>query len=1234
MQPHTTTLHAPPEASMDDTAEMASSAPAHWFQQGADGSVGMVPFHGGNGNGGVTKEAFESFDYGVGMPRDGTEVGSKVDFESMEAAPDQADYADEGEGVEDAVAWLPPPVGLPPPPEGVALAVVQAAKVPRFFASADRRNHTQRLYEDALSEVHGAVAPASSKRLQRDTRMSLDTGLSLGRSFRASFGNNGMLVLPFKSHASMLAAQDALIGANAAPPVPGAGAGDDDDDDDYNDEEEAANAAQAAAEAAADHARACHAVTLVNVGSLVSLPSSLPPLGATFPKMLEAHRNASILETAEEDDGSSSGSGIAVPRFRLPRGAAPAQAGQAPAIDEVEYPQLAAFMHTAVKLTARDARSPYPTDMGSSGSAGGPLAEAEAAAAWATAQQWRLARAIWGQERTQPGTPPAVAAALQLPVTARCPGVGSAVATTAGGGGSSSNSSAGRLVPGLRRTALLQQWCASATRGRSKLPGGSHWREGTGGGELSRSLSGQGFNRGSSFSSTKAGATGVGAVLDALSEGRVTDATKLALGSLSSNDGGVGGGSQASFASGEEQQPQHPRLALAIASCGPSGGRESARLVAQQLVAWRQSGAWECVPPDLRLAYTLLAGTLGTAANPQAALDYDARRDDALALSSGREGEEEGDGGEYESGSGESCLTAAEARAVGSHLDWLRRLGCHLWFQPRPHRGPSALRMAFGDYQTAAARGNAAPPLPTLRARRWHAAAAAGGMGVGGDGADEGAAYVPGYTQGCVLFHLLELYCASSDSTAGVYEQLSFRTGLSQSSSNSSGGGCEVGALLAALDPRSTGSDPLDFRASWQLATLLQALGLHAVEAQTYSRVLHGLADQLESGGLWQWAVYVLQGLPESTRRNACVRSLVLRHAHEAPQGFANAAAASATGAGGFGAGLTSSAAAAMVGRADFLCGTLGLPRALLNEALANWANYCAATGLANLNGGGDSGNDDYGSSSSSPLGLSGDGDGGGSMLEAQQRALVERGAVSTVEAEAGRGLALRCQGSPLVPLQRQKVAEAAALVFWQPRLCLRPTSDQRAFLAAFLPSAGSNGTGSSSSTVLDPYLRACLAYLDLPNGSVAKGGGIEAPLDLAALEHTLATLVPALAAGRTSSSVGSAGGGSSSLLAAETWVGGACTVAGQEASEVYRLEMLDTARKLQHALFLHRAQTQAELAATEARHGGNPAAAVKQVWSNARTAALVSAVGVPEQSEAARRVHLAHATRAFVDAL
>jgi hypothetical protein len=84
----------------------------------------------------------------------------------------------------------------------------------------------------------------------------------------------------------------------------------------------------------------------------------------------------------------------------------------------------------------------------------------------------------------------------------------------------------------------------------------------------------------------------------------------------------------------------------------------------------------------------------------------------------------------------------------------------------------------------------------------------------------------------------------------------------------------------------------------------------------------------------------------------------------------------------------------------------------------------------------------------------------------------------------------------------------------------------------------------------------------------------------------------------------------------------------------VYRLEMLDTARKLQHALFLHRAQTQAELAATEARHGGNPAAAVKQVWSNARTAALVSAVGVPEQSEAARRVHLAHATRAFVDAL
>jgi hypothetical protein len=153
---------------------------------------------------------------------------------------------------------------------------------------------------------------------------------------------------------------------------------------------------------------------------------------------------------------------------------------------------------------------------------------------------------------------------------------------------------------------------------------------------------------------------------------------------------------------------------------------------------------------------------------------------------------------------------------------------------------------------------------------------------------------------------------------------------------------------------------------------------------------------------------------------------------------------------------------------------------------------------------------------------------------------------------------------------------------------------------------------------------------LDLPNGSLA-----DEALDLAALDRKLATLVPALAAGRAGRRSSSGRGGGGALLAAETWVGGACTAADQEASEVWRLEMVGTARKLQQALALHRAQTQAELAATEASGGsGDPAAAAAAVWAAARAGALAAPAGVPEQSEAERRLALAHATRAFVEAL
>jgi hypothetical protein len=86
------------------------------------------------------------------------------------------------------------------------------------------------------------------------------------------------------------------------------------------------------------------------------------------------------------------------------------------------------------------------------------------------------------------------------------------------------------------------------------------------------------------------------------------------------------------------------------------------------------------------------------------------------------------------------------------------------------------------------------------------------------------------------------------------------------------------------------------------------------------------------SGGRWEWACYAAHFLPTPQARYAAVRELVLRHAPWCPQGFA----------------APMGAGPGCAPRRDFLCGTLGVPEALLDEALGYAAGYCAAdTALA-----------------------------------------------------------------------------------------------------------------------------------------------------------------------------------------------------------------------------------------------------------------------------------------------
>eukprot|EP00613_Pedinella_sp_CCMP2098_P071763 CAMPEP_0171926754 /NCGR_PEP_ID=MMETSP0993-20121228/25151_1 /TAXON_ID=483369 /ORGANISM="non described non described, Strain CCMP2098" /LENGTH=771 /DNA_ID=CAMNT_0012565641 /DNA_START=22 /DNA_END=2338 /DNA_ORIENTATION=- len=358
----------------------------------------------------------------------------------------------------------------------------------------------------------------------------------------------------------------------------------------------------------------------------------------------------------------------------------------------------------------------------------------------------------------------------------------------------------------------------------------------------------------------------------------------------------------------------------------------------------------------LVLAYTLMVG------DPKALLTAGLVPSLSSTMNRGSgHGDNEEEGGD---GDGDEALFSRDARlcfdkrqraSMSCHLDWMRRFGLGVWFGGGSSssssssagvgggaRGrPSVVSAGLAEYTAAARAGVAAPPLPLYRARRWHAdegvamallkdkrqraaatalplqasAAAAAMAGRGG---------LPPAPQHCVLYHLLECFCLLGDDESS--EQ----------------------CLLSALHPEAVTADKLDFRHSFQLLTLLDALGLYArLPKEVKARVLDGCAQQLEVGGRWEWACYVHLFHDDARVRLRNCRELLLRHAHESPQGF------------------TLPGSQQRVGRAAFLCGGsgggggsggsgafqfgLGLPRALLDEALCYWSNYGALTGYVNI---------------------------------------------------------------------------------------------------------------------------------------------------------------------------------------------------------------------------------------------------------------------------------------------
>uniref|UniRef100_A0A8B9VLJ0 Nuclear pore complex protein Nup98-Nup96 n=1 Tax=Anas zonorhyncha TaxID=75864 RepID=A0A8B9VLJ0_9AVES len=179
---------------------------------------------------------------------------------------------------------------------------------------------------------------------------------------------------------------------------------------------------------------------------------------------------------------------------------------------------------------------------------------------------------------------------------------------------------------------------------------------------------------------------------------------------------------------------------------------------------------------------------------------------------------------------------------VCSQLDWKRCMAVHLWYLLPPTASISqALAMYESAFQnTPESEKYACCPLPPY---------------LEGSGCvieeDDNA----GRPLRDVCFHLLKLY---SDRH---YD------------------------LDHLLDPRSITSDPVDYRLSWHLWEVLRALNYTHLLKQGQGVLNASYAAQLESEGLWEWAVFILL----HDIREKAVRELLHRHCvlSETPESWA-----------------------------------------------------------------------------------------------------------------------------------------------------------------------------------------------------------------------------------------------------------------------------------------------------------------------------------------------------------
>ncbi|XP_052889086.1 nuclear pore complex protein Nup98-Nup96 [Anopheles moucheti] len=167
------------------------------------------------------------------------------------------------------------------------------------------------------------------------------------------------------------------------------------------------------------------------------------------------------------------------------------------------------------------------------------------------------------------------------------------------------------------------------------------------------------------------------------------------------------------------------------------------------------------------------------------------------------------------------------------HVDWLGALALHLWYICPP---TASITDALLKYEEAflSTESFTHPPLPPYRARYVQ------------KGPNNGPIHD-------LRFHLLKLYSKRSH------------------------------PLEPLLNPASHTADPTDYRLSWLLLQVLETLGYYHCSEFYRSKIHVEFASQLESHGLWQWAVYVLMQLNDQVQREQSIQQILYRYIQLVP---------------------------------------------------------------------------------------------------------------------------------------------------------------------------------------------------------------------------------------------------------------------------------------------------------------------------------------------------------------